>query len=157
MKIKRFAKITALLLAAAIAIASLVACFDFGASFGGGETCTVVVAGTETTEYPVDLSKVEIREGVFSLLDYLQKEGKLEYDASESTFGKFLNAVGSVQPNAANSEYVQVYTSVEADFDTSAYFTEITYRGTRLGSSGLGASSMTVEANAIYYFTLGSY
>ena len=58
---------------------------------------------------------------------------------------------------AASNEYVFIYTSVEKDFDVTEWASEVEYKGTKLVSSGLGASSMTVEDGAIYYFTLITY
>ena len=52
--------------------------------------------------------------------------------------------------------YIFTY-SYELDFDTSSYFEEMTYKGVRLGTSGLGAPSMTIKDGGIYYITVGSF
>ena len=162
MKTKLSLKLTALLLALSLCALALASCsfesiFGFKSIFEEGETCTVVVAnGEEETAYKVDLGKVEVKEGVFSVIDALKEAGALDYEATDSTYGKFINWIGEAKPAAMN-EYVLVMTSVEADFDTSAWAKEIDYRGTKLCTSGLGTSSMTVEAGAIYYFTVDSY
>ncbi len=162
MKTKTNAKLLALALALVMTVLALASCtlddfLNFRSPFDEGETCTVVVAnGDETKEYKADLGKVEVKEGVFSVLEWLKSEGKLDFEAQDSAYGKFLTSVGDAKPQAAN-EFVLVMTSVEKDFDTSTYFKSIDYKGTKIGTSGLGASSMTVEAGAIYYFTVDSY
>ncbi len=147
-------KTTLLALVFALAL-SLVGCF--GGVDSSGE-CTVVIAnGSETTEYEISLSDIEADDGLMALLRYLNENEGVELNVTNSTYGAMINSVGSVVPDASKYEYVKIYTSYEFDFDTSEYFEEMTYGGVRLGTSGLGASSMTVTDGGIYYLTLGSY
>ncbi|MBP3309140.1 MAG: hypothetical protein J6L90_06835 [Clostridia bacterium] len=141
----------ALILALAI---SLVSCFG---GVGSGK-CTVVLAvGDEVKEYTVELDKVTGDDGLMPVLRYLNENEGVALDYTESTYGAMLKSVGIVVPDATRNEYVKIYTSNTLDFDTSTYFEELEYEGTRLGTSGLGASGMTVDGGGIYYLTVGSF
>ena len=147
-------RITSLLILIALLTVALISC---GATSSSGY-CTVVVGEEGSfTEYKVELDGLRITEGVFSILKQLDEENRLDVNYESSTYGAYLTAIGSVTPDTLNGEYVAIYTSVVTDFDTSTYFTEYQYNGTKLGSSGLGISSMKVEADAIYLFTIGKY
>ncbi len=146
-------KILAFAFAIALAL-SLVGCF--GGVDGDGK-CTVVLAGDEVAVYEVELDKLAGDDGLMAVLRYLDENEGVELDYVDSTYGAMINSVGNLVPDASAFEYVKIYTSYELDFDTSQYFEELTYEGRRLGTSGLGASSMTVKGGEIYYLTVGSY
>ena len=79
---KRTNKITALILALALAVFALVSCGGDGDSEGS----ITLVLGLETpVEYEVDLSKITVDNGLFSVLDYLASEEKLTYVMPLST------------------------------------------------------------------------
>ncbi len=155
MKTKTFLKHSvAILITLATLICLMSSCVDTQKS----GRCTVVVGiGDAFTEYEVELDSVEITEGVFSIVKYLKEEKHLEVSYDSSSYGAYLTAIGNVHPDAAKNEYVAIYTSVTKDFDTSMYFSEYSYKGLTLGSSGFGINSMSVEADAVYLFTVGSY
>ena len=113
-------------------------------------TATLVLETDPKTEFEIDLDKVEITNGLLSVLDYLKSEGKLDY---KETSG-FLDKVGSLENDAAAGKYLYVYTSVAADADVSQYATTVEYNGMTLTSSGVGASDMHVEAGAVIYIGL---
>ena len=123
--------------------------------------CTVVVATEPETVYTVDLDKLgTVNEGLMSVLDYLKENNGFTYEKTVSdSMGAYLTKVLSLDPATITEGhgYIQLFTSVEKDFDVSEYATEMTYKGTKLVSSGLGASSMTIQADAVYYIKLAVY
>jgi hypothetical protein len=143
-------KIIVLLLSVMMALTALVGCQP--ESINGYAT---VVVGDE--EFSVDLDKVEITDGVFSILEYLKNEGELEYTAQEGTYGAFLTKVGSIEENMAEGKYVGIWTSVEADFDVSVYASTKEYKGMTLTSSGVGVNQMTITDGAVILFDYISY
>ena len=117
--------------------------------------CTVVVAGDTEKAYLLDLTGLNTDDGLFSVLDALQKANKFEVVAEDSDYGKYLTKVGDVEQNSAEGKYIFILTSVETDFDTSEYASQDTFGGVKLVSSKVGASSMKIEAGAVYYiFTI---
>lgn len=120
--------------------------------------CTVVVATDPVAEYKVDLDKVTVDNGLVSILDYLKEnEEGFTYEMTESTYGAYLTKVLTLDANAVSNGFILLMTSVEKDFDVSEYKTEKDYKGTKVVTSGLGASSMTIENGAIYYIALSTY
>ena len=120
--------------------------------------CTVVVATDPETVYTVDLNEVgAIEDGLMTVLDFLKEESGLTYEVQASTYGAFLTKVLTLDSASITNGYICLFTSVEGDFDVSMYATEMNYNGTKLVTSGLGASSMAIEADAVYYICLSSY
>lgn len=113
------------------------------------ETMTLVI-GTETpVTYSVDLGKVEITDGLMSVLEYLKTTENLEYTSDDTGYGAFLTKVGALEQK--DNSYIYLYTSVEKDMDVSQYATSVDFEGKTLTSSGVGASEMTVEDGCIIY------
>lgn len=113
------------------------------------KTMTLVV-GTETpTAYTVELDKVEITEGVMSVLAYLKTTEGLDYASDDTGYGAFLTKVGALEQ--ADGKYIYLYTSVEKDIDVSQYATTVEFEGKTLTSAGVGASEMTIEDCCIIY------
>lgn len=121
-------------------------------------TCTVVI-GSDIgfTEYLVDISKVEINEGLFSLIKYLEEEKGLHAVYESSVYGAYLTEIGTLVPDEAKGEYIAVYTSVASEFNTGSLFAEYNYAGTSLGTSGLGMSAMSVVSGGVYLFMIATY
>lgn len=141
---KRTNKITALILALALAVFAFVSCGGDGDSEGS----ITLVLGLETpVEYEVDLSKLKVDNGLFSVLDYLVAEEKLTYEKN----GTMISSVGELKPDASKGEYIFIFTSVEADFDVSEWGSTVEYKGMTLTSSGVGAGDMTVTDGAVIY------
>lgn len=113
--------------------------------------CTVVVDGETPKEYSVDLDKVTVDKGLISVLDYLKKEQGLTYTGTESSMGTYLTQVDGLKEDKTSGTYIYIWTSVEKDFDVSAYATTKEYGGKKLTSSGVGATSMTIENGAMIY------
>jgi hypothetical protein len=152
-------KILALILIVALTCLSLASCFGKVDSEGN---VTIVIANRDGsyTEYDVALEDIENKdEGAAGVLEQLARSESdpLVLDMQDSTYGKFVNAIGSLVPDAMAGEYVSVYTSVEADFDVSEYVSETAYKGVTLKTAGVGISSMQVPAGAIIYFCIESY
>lgn len=128
--------------------------------------CTVVVA-TEPKEtvYKVNLDKVagedgKISNGLIAVLDYLKESEKgFTYDKEDSLYGAYLTKVLTLDPASITDGYgyIRILTSVEKDFDVTEWGVEKEYKGTKVMTSGLGASSMTVQNGAIYYIELATY
>lgn len=118
----------------------------------------VLLKGDYVQEFTVTLSELPATsKGLIAVLDLLQSQGKLTYEAQDSTYGKFLTRVGELRQDEAAGTYLSLYTTVEKDKDVSAYATTLTYKDITLTSSGVGAESMTMEKDCIVVITLFSY
>ncbi len=123
----------------------------------GFVTLVLAADGAKEVTYQVNLDRVKEADGLIGILDVLKADGKLEYTAESSDYGPFLTAVGNVKQDADAGVYVFIWTSVAKDADTSEYATTKTYNGTTLTSSAVGAGSMTLEKDAIYYIGTVKY
>lgn len=153
--IRNSARLLALILVLTFVLLPFVGCKKKEQNVNG--YCTVVVATDPVKEYKVDLDKVTIDNGLISIFEYLKANEGFTYEMQESTYGAFLTKVLTLDSTAVENSFITLMTSVEKDFDVSEYAVEKTYNGTKLVSSGLGASSMTIEAGAVYYIALSSY
>lgn len=145
---KKLTRITALVLVMIMAILCAVSCSNEQDVSG---KMTVVIGGEKDTAYTVDLDKVEVKEGLMSVLAYLKDNQGLTYTATDAGYGAYLTAAGELKEDAASGTYLYIWTSVEKDFDTSAYASTHEYNGKTLTSAGVGASSMTIEDGAVIY------
>lgn len=142
-------KYVATLVALALALCCLTAfaaCTDEDV-FAEGATMTLVIEEDPVREIVVDLSGMSKD---CDLIDVLDAAG-VSYDLE----GTMLYSVGSLAPQAP--VYIYLYTSVEADFDTSAYATTIDYDGKTLGNSGVGALDMSIEDGCTVYIGTITY
>ena len=114
--------------------------------------CTVVVATDPETVYTVDLDKLgTVEDGLLTVLNYLKENNGLTYEES----GGFLTKVLSLEQGENYDPFISLYTSVEKDFAVG-YGDEKTYNGTKIFTSGEGAKTMTIQADAVYYITLAA-
>lgn len=135
-----------LILILCITALAAVSCRGEGAQ---GE-CRVVIASSPETVYTVNLSEIEITEGVYSVLKYLKESEGLEYAATESiATGAYLTDVEGLL--LGNGRYPYVWTSVERDFDESGFFADVEFDGVVLKPSAVGISQMSLEDGAIIY------
>lgn len=148
---KNFAKIIILVLIIAMVLA-FVGCIKPTADTEG--TMTLVVG---ETEYIVDLSKVKAENGLISVLDYLKETQGLVYEATYSEYGAMLTKVNELEQNVTTSTYLYIYTTVQKDIDVSEYATTKEYKGTTLTSSGVGASTMSLEKDCIILISTMTY
>ena len=151
MKQTKFTRILALLLALLFVSLAFVGCQREEKSENG--FCTVIVEGDPAIEYRVNLDKVTGEEGLLSILEYLKAEEGLTYSADAG----FLTEIGAVKQDVTAGKYVYIWTSVEKDFDVSAYASTKEYGDTMLTSSGVGAKDMTVTDGAVIYIGLYSW
>lgn len=131
-------------------------------------TLTVVIDDKAETKlvYAVNLAEAELTTASKGddVLEYLAATTSFYYEGKNSAYGLYLTAMGTydaetytyqpvLQEDMLAGKYCYVYTSVTKDQDTSEYKSEVTYEGMTLVNSALGISSMTVEPDAVLYFT----
>ncbi len=116
-----------------------------------GTVTFVVAKGEDTDTYIVPLSIFEQAPDAFDVLDFLEEECGLDYEALEGAYGVYLTKVGDIVEDGAAGVYVGLWTSYEGDFDVSVLATEVDYNGKTLTSSGVGLSSMHIEDGVIIY------
>ena len=112
------------------------------------------------TVYKVYLEEVTNRdEGVYGVLQhFMERENNpLTADIVDSTYGAYVNAIGSLTPDTSKNEYVSLYTSLEKDFGTGDYVSELEYEGITLKTSGVGFTSMSAEVGTIILCRIESY
>lgn len=148
---KRAAALLLLITIAAAAVFGLTACTDPDGSdsdvFDQGAAMTLAIAEDPVREITVDISGMDKDS---DLIDVLEKCG-VSYELD----GTFLNAVGTLAPQAPT--YIYLYTSVEADKDVSQYGTTTEYGGKTLYNSGKGALDMTIEDGCTIYIGTITY
>ena len=93
---------------------------------------------------------------VEDVLAYLKDQGTITLEWSDSDYGKFITRLNKIQPSSA-SQWVSVFTSNQAEFDTSAYATTYTVGDVTLTTAIKGVSQLSVAPGYIIYFELGSY
>ena len=116
----------------------------------------VYVGNTDITAYAVDVTKVEVTEGVFSVLKYLKDNEGMTFEYADSTYGAYITAIGDYK--AEGNAYVAIYTTYDEDKNLPGpYTSEITFDGRTFVTSGWGASSMHVVGGESVLFTLETY
>ena len=151
MKNKRMSVILIMLaITLALSVFGFSACRD-----DKGETdgiCTVVIATGEAIEdYEVEISKVSVKNGLLSVLEYLQDEKKISFEYSGTNSSAYLTKINGFV-SGTDGNHIYIYTSVEKDFDVSGeYKSTVEYKGETLTSTGVGASLMTIEDKAVIY------
>ena len=138
---------------------SLASC---GGTLGEQGDVSVVIENRDGsyTVYKAYLEEVENKgEGVYGVIQYLmaREDNPLTADIVDSTYGAYVNAIGTLTPDATKNEYVCLYTSLEGDFDTSDYVKELVYEGITLKTSGVGLTSMSAEKGTVILFRIESY
>ena len=114
--------------------------------------CTVVInAAEKETSYKVDLDKVEVTEGLISVLNYLKSDKNVDYASEDSGYGAFLTKVGDAKQDTEKGIYISIWTSEAADTDASEYATQKTYNGITLTSAAVGASKLTISDGTVIY------
>ena len=149
-------RLLALVIALAITLISLTAC---GGTDNSGKTGSIrfVIFDESAVEYTVDLSLLGEGDGVIPALDYLKENRGVDYTVTDGGYGAYLTSLGTLRESAAEGKYLYVYTSVESDFDVSAYAMTVEYDGVTLTSSGVGISEMSLTDGAIIYITYITY
>ncbi|MBR2965053.1 MAG: hypothetical protein IKC34_00720 [Clostridia bacterium] len=147
------------LILVAVMLLSLVAC---GGTLAEQGDVSVVIENRDGTYtvYKAYLEDVENKgEGVYGVIQYLmeRENNPLTADIVDSTYGAYVNAIGSLTPDVTKNEYVCLYTSLERDFDTSDYVKELEYEGITLKTSGFGFTSMSAEKGTVILCRIESY
>ncbi|MBO7195808.1 MAG: hypothetical protein J6V80_00555 [Clostridia bacterium] len=117
---------------------------------------TVAVENIDGTYdvFEVYLENVENKnEGANGILEYLNaKDDGLYLEMTDSTYGAYVSAIGSIKEDGASGAYVMVYTSVATDSYDGA--PTVDYNGTTLYQSGVGLSGMNIESGTVILFRL---
>ena len=149
-------RIISIVLLAAVCLLSLCCCdYIFGDVADDGKV-TVVVEESDGgfSKFTADLAFVEKKyEGAAGVLDYLSgRADRLYVETNDGGYGAYVTAIGSIRENKSEGMYVIVYTSVKADSYAGA--PTVDYEGITMYQSGVGLSSMTVEAGTVILFRL---
>lgn len=150
-------KILALLLALTILVVGLCSCDLFLGDVAEAGDITVVVENADGSfdVYKTYLENVENKkEGAKGVVEHLnlREENPLYLEMTDSTYGAYVSAIGSIKESGVDKMYVIVYTSVAADSYEGA--PTVDYEGATLYQAGLGLSGMKVEAGGIILFRL---
>ena len=110
-------KILSLILAVAMMLL-LVAC---GGEVGEEGDVSLVVENRDGSYdvYKVYLEDVTNKEeGVYGVVEFImqREENPITADIVDSSYGAYVNSIGSLTPDASKNEYVCLYTSLEKDF-----------------------------------------
>ena len=126
-----------------------------------GDVSVVIENRDGTYEvYKAYLEDVENRdEGVYGVIEFLMKREKnpLCADIAQSTYGAYVNSIGSLTPDATKNEYVAIYTSLEGDFGTGEFVKEIEYEDVTLKTAGVGLTSMSAEKGTVILCRIETY
>ena len=114
---------------------------------GNTKKLTVVIGGSSPVEYRVDLKKLNGDDGLVSVLEYLKRKGKIDYELSD---GRIVS-VGHLEESSAESRSICVYTSVAKDADTAADRLTVDYKGETYAESKTDIYDMTLEEGAVIY------
>lgn len=151
-------KILSLILAVAMMLL-LVAC---GAEVGEEGDVSLVVENRDGSYdvYKVYLEDVTNKEeGVYGVVEFImqRKENPITADIVDSSYGAYVNSIGSLTPDASKNEYVCLYTSLEKDFGTWDGVKSVVYEGVTLKEAGVGLSSMSIEKGTVVLFRIETY
>ena len=89
------------------------------------------------------------------VLAYLKEVGAIVLEWHDDAFGKYIDKLGKIQP-ASQSQWVKIFTSNSAQFDTSAWAQTYTVDGVTLTTAIVGVTELSVAPGVIIYFELGT-
>ena len=110
--------------------------------------------------YKVYLEDVTNKEeGVYGVVEFImrRKENPITADIVDSSYGAYVNSIGSLTPDASKNEYVCLYTSLEKDFGTWDGVKSVVYEGVTLKEAGVGLTSMSIEKGTVVLFRIETY
>ena len=149
-------RILSLILLVALALLSLSSCSILFGKVDRRGVFTVAIDNADGSfeEYSVNLESLENnKEGAKGVLELLDStHGDFYLEMTDSTYGAYVSAIGSIKESYADNMYVIVYTSVEADSYQGA--PTFTFDGVTLYQTGVGLSGMTVKEGGIILFRL---
>ena len=148
------------ILAFIICIATVLALPSCEKTIGEKGDVTVIVetASGEYEVYKTYLENVENKDsGALGVLESLasREENPLHLVYSNGTYGAYINEIGSIKEDSSAGAYVMIYTSERSDSYEGA--PTVTYEGTVLYSSGVGAAMMKANANTVILFRIEVY
>ncbi len=102
---------------------------------------------------------VTLSEDMLTVEDVLQhlKDNGLVIDWDDSQYGKKLNAIGKILPDAGKNQFIAFFTSVESDKGNWAGVFTYTIGDVQVVSAQVGVSDAKVESGAVYYFEMSTY
>ncbi len=132
---------------------SLVACNPKQVDEKG--TITVVVMQETPLNYTVKLEDLDLSEGAFSVVKYLNVEKGMSLEYENSVYGAYITKIGDISTDSAG--FVSVFTSVEREWDVTEYCVTKEYNGITVKSSAIGLSSMSIVEGMVLYFCYIAY
>ena len=111
------------------------------------------------TGYTVNLDKVSAQEKITAedVLAYLKEVSDLALDWTDSSYGKYINSIGGITPDASKNEYVTVLTSNTEFQGAWAGVDELKVGDVTLKSASVGVTELGVAQGDVIYFELASY
>lgn len=115
----------------------------------------------EKDDAPCTVMSVKIEDledaTVITMFNYLKENEDLHLVSGDGEWGAYVDEIGNIKNDSAAGSYLYFYTTVESDFDTSAYVQTIKVGGHDLTSSGVGVGEMKLESKCIIYVGLITY
>lgn len=94
-------------------------------------------------------------ENLFNHLLTICEANKLAINYTGTSFGAFLNEIGSLK--ASGTQFISIFTSDVDSKDLTEYCTTITKNEVTLYTSGLGASNLKLIDGGVYAFELVTF
>ena len=109
---------------------------------------------SDYTNYVVTLN--EDMHTVEDILQYLKDNG-MHLDWTSSDYGKMLNSIGKLAPDASKNQFVAFFTSVEADKGNWAGVPSYNIGDVTVVSAQVGVSDAKVLSGEVYYFEISTF
>ena len=153
-------RIVALILTAIIVLMAFCSCGAFAGDVAEQGDVTVVVENADGSfdVYKTYLENVENKkEGAVGIIENLRDREKnsLSVEMSDSGYGPFVTAIGSLKADDSAHTYISFYTSLASDSYEGA--STVNYDGITLYYSGFGLNGMTVNAGTVILFRIETY
>ena len=138
-----------------LALTLITACNFTKPTIEDSGTVTVVVAEETPLVYELDLAKIDCSQGALSVLLHLKETQGLTVKYENSDYGAYLTQVGTLETDSDG--FVSVFTSYEANWDTTVY-AQTRYHGeVKVVSSAVGLSSMSIVDGVVIYIGYVAY
>lgn len=106
----------------------------------------VVISAETEVEHLVKLDENNTKNGLLSILDYLQ----IEYEFDQGDFLR-LGALESNFTDLENLKIITIYSSLEENDDKTEYSDSLTYKNTSLTKIGVLPTNVAIKKDAIFY------
>ena len=138
-----------------LVLTSLTACNFNKPTIEDSGKITVVVAQETPLVYELTLDDLDLSQGALSVLLHLKETKGLTVNYENSTYGAYLTQVGTLATDS--NGFVSVFTSYEANWDTTVY-AQTRYHGEiKVVSSAVGLSSMSIVDGVVIYIGYIAY